>query len=149
MMKPTFQLVRDSNPILREKMPSYAGSYEDIKGMLPDLFALMARSNGIGLAAPQVGLKMNFFIMDTAGRKRCVINPIIVEQSKAVCTFSEGCLSFPGKHIQISRPVQITAVYEDENGVFVTETMDGIAARCFQHETDHINGKVFTEYENA
>lgn len=107
----------------------------------------MDTSSGIGLAAPQVGLKKNFFIMNTHGKKRCVINPVIVDVSKSTSVFIEGCLSFPNQRRAIKRAIQITVMYQNENDEYITEILDGLAARCFLHEIDHLRGRVFTEYE--
>lgn len=147
MNKPYFQLLPENASLLGEKMPTLTEGFESIQEFLPYMFTFMKAEGGMGLAAPQVGLKLNFFIMDTEGKKRCVINPIIAESSKARCTYPEGCLSFPNKHILISRPVQIIVMYQDEFGDFVTEPLDGFSARCFQHEFDHLQGRLFTEYE--
>lgn len=145
--KHQFRLIPDSDPVLRQAMPTHSGSFEEIRDMLESMFAFMRASSGMGLAAPQVGMIKNFFIMETDGTRRCVVNPIIVEQSKATNIIIEGCLSFPGKRIPIKRSAQITVAYENEHGEFVTETLNGITARCFLHEADHLKGKVFTEYE--
>lgn len=147
--KHQFQLIPDSDPILRQVMPLFSGNFEEIRSILESLYTFMRISGGMGLAAPQVGMIKNFFIMETDGKRRCVVNPIIVEQSKATNIIIEGCLSFPGKKIPIKRAAQITVAYENEHAEFVTEILNGITARCFLHEYDHTRGICFIDYKNS
>jgi peptide deformylase len=136
-------LVPDNDPILKKKMPLFTGKHGMIKAWLPELFKFMKANHGIGLAAPQVGWEMNFFIMEINTTPYCVINPVIVDYSPFDCTFTEGCLSFPNVRKSIKRPEGIIVSYEDQFGEFITLSLKDIAARCFQHEFDHLNGITF------
>lgn len=136
-------LLPDTAPILKEIMPFYNGDYSDIQVLVPEMFSLMEKKQGMGLAAPQIGLRMNFFIMKTAGRKWVCVNPIVVISSEETCTYKEGCLSFPGLYLPITRVESITVCYEDEMGISHTEDLAKTPARCFLHETDHLQGITF------
>lgn len=104
------------------------------------LHRVMDQEGGIGLAANQVGLRDRCFVMSINGRKWTCINPEIVEMATDLTEFNEGCLSFPGESCIITRPNTITVSYTDINRAVVVEQLTGLAARCFQHELDHLNG---------
>ena len=104
------------------------------------LLEFMRKENGIGLAAPQIGISRRIFVMDTAGWQGACFNPEITHSSKNLVDFDEGCLSFPGEHCIIQRPDWVDVRYQDYNGHWHTERFFGILARCFQHELDHLDG---------
>lgn len=109
------------------------------------MFAIMSANNGIGLAAPQVGLSQRFFIMQKQdGERISCYNPEVIEFSDEVEAESEGCLSFPLLYLTVKRPIAITGKYQNTNGETVVQSLSGIDARCFLHELDHLNGIVFT-----
>ena len=140
-------LVNDSDPILKEKMPVFTGDFEKIRNYLPSLFSFMERNKGIGLAAPQIGWRMNFFIMNTDGKKRCVVNPVIIKYSENKISIKEGCLSFPKEKIYVTRSESILVNYENEFGENITEDLNGISARCFLHEEEHLRGICIIQYK--
>jgi len=105
-----------------------------------DMLRFMRASNGIGLAANQVGMAKRLFVMEVDGVIRFCFNPAILEASEETVTMEEGCLSFPSDRVQISRPSTITVTYQNTAGQYCTEELTGLAARCFQHEFDHLNG---------
>lgn len=111
------------------------------------MFAIMYNNNGVGLAAPQIGLSIAMFVMDpmiTDG-KRVVINPSITHFSNEQISMIEGCLSIPDVSLPVTRPKSIIVKYQDLSGKIIEEELSGYPARIFQHEIDHLNGILFTE----
>lgn len=110
-----------------------------------DMFETMYDDEGVGLAAPQIGLSLRLFVMDCDGIKLIAANPEIVategEQSS-----QEGCLSVGKFPAVLSRPQKVTLRAQDENGEWFEREAEGYAARCFMHETDHCNGKLFIDH---
>jgi len=109
------------------------------------LFERMKQLGGVGLSANQVGLDMRVFVMGLGELKIAVFNPIIIKYSKEEESFNEGCLSYPGIMLSIKRPTKITATYQDETGNYVEQDFNGLTARIFQHEYDHMNGTDYTQ----
>ncbi len=107
-----------------------------LESIINDMRHLMKSLNGVGIAAPQVGILKRFFI---SGEK-VIINPIIEETSKDRSTQSEGCLSIPGAFGNVTRPNSIKVRYYDLEGEEVNELLSGMEARIFQHEYDHLEG---------
>ena len=105
------------------------------------LLATMNKYGGVGLAAPQCGMPLRLFVM--AGGMVC-INPKVITASIETTREKEGCLSFPGLYLPITRSRTIEVEYHNEFGVLKHETFTGATAQVFQHETDHLNGIVFT-----
>lgn len=101
---------------------------------------LMRRENGIGLAAPQVGIAKRIFVMEVDSTIRACFNPEIVDQDSNLTDYTEGCLSFPGESFTIKRPESIQVRYHNLQGQVIEEQLTGLAARCFQHELDHLDG---------
>jgi len=108
--------------------------------LVEEMTALMIRENGIGLAAPQVGISRRLFVMAVAGRYRSCFNPEVTEKSTVLVDFDEGCLSFPGDQCIIKRPDWIEVRYQDHAGTEINDVLYGLEARCFQHELDHLDG---------
>jgi peptide deformylase len=104
------------------------------------MHSFMRRQNGIGLAAPQIGISRRIFVMSIQGWQRSCCNPDIGNFSEKSVFFDEGCLSFPGEHCIIKRPEWVDVRYQDSEGEWYTERFGGILARCFQHELDHLDG---------
>jgi peptide deformylase len=104
------------------------------------MFGLMRRENGIGLAAPQIGLSKRLFVMSVDGHDRACFNPEIVSSSDVFAEFEEGCLSFSGDSCILKRPDEIRARYQNHFGDWVEADLLGLEARCFQHELDHLEG---------
>lgn len=119
-----------------------------MKFLVEILHEIMIKNNGIGLAANQLGIRKSCFVMNIDGRKFNVFNPVITAFSKEECIIKEGCLSFPKSYIEISRPKEIHVCYQDELKAIHQENLDGMAARCFQHEYDHLQGiTMFQRYQ--
>lgn len=113
------------------------------------MIEFMLDNNGIGLAANQIGLTKNVFVLGSKNipgyDPMAVFNPKILEVSKDTELFKEGCLSYPNLWLTIKRPKAIIAEYQNSNGDIVTAEMDGLIARCFQHEFDHLKGICFVD----
>ncbi|MDE6483278.1 MAG: peptide deformylase [Rikenellaceae bacterium] len=141
--------------VLRKVAENVAPDYPGLKELVADMFETMYESDGVGLAAPQIGKSLRMFVIDAdpfskdypegKGFKRVCINPEIVGHSEETWIFNEGCLSVPGVHEDVERPAEVKVRYLDENFVEHVEDLDGIKARVFQHEFDHLDGNVFTD----
>ena len=123
----------------------------ELKEFVDNMFKTMKNYGGIGLSANQVGKPYRMFVMGDhldiqKGKKWCCINPKIVNVTKDLIRYKEGCLTFPFLFLDIERPQDITVEYLDENLEKQEARMTGIVARCFQHEFDHMQGIVFTEH---
>lgn len=108
--------------------------------MLQQMFSFMRKNNGLGMAAPQIGVSRRLFVMEVDGERRACFNPEIISTSGDLTDLPEGCLSFPGEECKIKRPRSVAVRYQTVTGDWVEETLDGMTARCFQHELDHLNG---------
>ena len=112
----------------------------------------MYNNYGIGLAAIQVGYPLRMFVMDvnrSFEHPQVFINPEIIKKSKESITDFEGCLSAPGKRGEVKRYIRITLKYQDEKGEEIVKTFYNLAARCVQHEMDHLEGKLCIDYEKG
>jgi len=112
----------------------------------------MYNNYGIGLAAIQVGYPLRIFVMDvnrSFEHPQVFINPEIIKKSKESLTDFEGCLSAPGKRGEVKRYIRITLKYQDEEGEEIVKTFYNLAARCVQHEMDHLEGKLCIDYEKG
>ena len=114
---------------------------DELKNLVERMKLLMVDANGIGLAATQVGVLRRVFVFQPDEHDvLAVVNPEIVEQSDETEVADEGCLSIQGITVPVERSLQVTIVGKDENGVEVRYELEGYAARCVQHETDHLDG---------
>ena len=144
-----------SEVLRRKATPADLAKKEEIQTLVADLRDTLARSEGCGLAAPQIGVSTRVFIVDgdvmadvydyLAGFKRVMINPVVVEESQQQCEYNEGCLSVPGIYADVRRPSSVTIEYYDENLEKKVETFDRFAARMIQHEFSHLDGVLFTD----
>jgi len=111
----------------------------------------MYDANGVGLAAPQVGLDMRIFIVDAAAREEektplTMINPKIISIEENLVPYEEGCLSFPEHFAEIERPDKLSIEYIDENNQKQILNTEGFTSRIIQHELDHLNGILFVDH---
>jgi peptide deformylase len=146
LRKDKLNLVEPSDEVMH-KAPqrfNFDTDSESAHGVANVLFERMKQLGGVGLSANQVGLDMSVFVMGLGELKIAVFNPIIIKYSKEEELFNEGCLSYPGIMLAITRPTKITATYQDETGKFIEQEFNGLTARIFQHEYDHMNGTDFT-----
>lgn len=115
-----------------------------IKELSQDMIETMRKANGIGLAAPQVGLSIRMFVTEVEeDGPRVFINPQIIKTSVEENIYEEGCLSVPGIWAEVKRPAAVTVQAYNEKGVPFTLEACGMLARCIQHEYDHLNGTLF------
>lgn len=141
--------------VLRKKASEIDKSYPNLQELIENMFETMYEAQGVGLAAPQIGLSIRLFVIDAtpfeedeeqlANFKKVFINPQIIEEEGEEWLFNEGCLSFPGLREDVARKPIIKIRYQDENWVEHEDRYDGIAARIIQHEYDHLNGVVFVD----
>ncbi|MBP5397054.1 MAG: peptide deformylase [Bacteroidales bacterium] len=128
---------------------------EMLTTLLQDMWDTLAKADGCGLAAPQVGESLRVLIVDgdvvsdnydyLKGFKRAMINPVVKAVSDETNVYSEGCLSVPGVYSDVRRPSSLTVEYYNENFEPVTETFDKFAARMVEHELEHLEGHVFVD----
>lgn len=149
-----FPIVLYGDPVLKKKASEVAEGDESVIEFVESMYETMYAAQGVGLAAPQVGQSLRVFVVDTSpmeddeedGMKQAFINPIMIEEMGEEWAFEEGCLSIPGVRADVNRKPQIKIEYFDENWELHEETFDGMKARVIQHEYDHIEGKLFTDY---
>ena len=150
-----YPIVIYGSPVLRKKSVNIDPDYPELGKLIDDMYLTLAEAEGVGLAAPQIGKNIRLFIVDCtpwgeedpslAEYRKVFINAEIYERSTETSLFNEGCLSLPGLHEDVSRPVSIKIRYQDENFVEHDEEIGGMAARVIQHEYDHLEGEVFTD----
>jgi peptide deformylase len=144
------KLIKHPNPVLKQPAtPWLFESEEDFKEAMhteQEMISLMKLSNGIGLAAQQVGLLKRLFVMRTQdGREFGVFNPVVLEVNNEKELGEEGCLSFPDLWLKVERSKSLIAKYLDNTGVERIIQLEGLDARCFLHELDHLDGICFTD----
>jgi peptide deformylase len=159
-------IVAYGNPILRKVGHDIDENYPNLDKLIEDMWETMYASNGVGLAAPQVGRDIRLFVMDSAqifsnmdekdkeeenypdapGIKQVFINAHIIEEHGDDWSYNEGCLSIPKIREDIYRAEEVTIEYQDQNFRKHTRTFNGVTARIILHEYDHIDGKLFIDY---
>ena len=146
------KIIEYGNPILREKSKEVIKISKKIKTLVNDMLETMYHSNGVGLAAPQVGENLRIFVIDVSDPKGPIdpivfINPKIIKKSGAISSY-EGCLSFPKAYTRVRRYSNVMVKALDLNGrPFIKEAKDGeLLARAIQHEFDHLDGKLFIDH---
>lgn len=142
--------------LLRKKSVEIEKDYKDLNILIENMYETMYNADGVGLAAPQIGLSIRLFIVDGTGMadeepelknfKKIFINPQIIESKGEKWEMEEGCLSLPGIRENITRHDEVTLKYYDENWNEKTETYKGFAGRVILHEYDHLEGKLFIDY---
>lgn len=155
-------IVGYGDPVLRKVGEEISPEYPNLSELIANMYDTMYNAYGVGLAAPQIGLAIRLFIVDTApfsesddlsseeaqqlkGFKKTFINPKIIKEEGNEWGFNEGCLSIPDVREDVFRKERITIEYLDENFAKHTEVYDGLIARVIQHEYDHIEGVLFTD----
>ena len=155
-------IVAYGDPVLKKKAVVISSDYKDLKTLVANMYETMYGAYGVGLAAPQIGLSIRLFLVDTApfsedeslsayeakalkNFKKTFINPEIIEEIGKEWNFNEGCLSIPNIREEVSRKPKIKIRYQDENFNSYVEVYDGLIARVIQHEYDHIQGILFTD----
>ena len=150
-------------PVLRKIGEEISPDYPNLKEVIANMYDTMYNAYGVGLAAPQIGLAIRLFVVDTEpfsdsddlsaeeklalnGFKRTFINAKMLKEEGEEWGFNEGCLSIPEVREDVFRNEKITIEYCDENFIKKTEVFDGLIARVIQHEYDHIEGVLFTDH---
>ncbi len=130
--------------VLYKKCREVTEFNEKLHILLDDMYETMKLANGVGLAAPQVGILRRVVIVDVDGTKYELINPRIIARSKDTITEPEGCLSLPGESAEVKRPRCVTVEAQDRFGKTFQANGCGLLARAFCHELDHLDGVVYT-----
>jgi peptide deformylase len=150
------------NPVLKKKAKNISNDFINLNEFIENMWETMNNANGVGLAAPQVGLSFRIFIVDTSpfadsesmnkdefelvsSFKKVFINPVIINETGNKWDFNEGCLSIPEVRADVKRPETILIKYFDEEFNQHQHYFNGIIARVVQHEYDHIEGVLFTD----
>ena len=156
-------IVGYGDPILRKVSDYVSPDHENLKDIIADMYETMYNAYGVGLAAPQIGLNLRIFVIDTTpfsdddelkneekeilkGFKRTFINAKMLIEEGEQWIFNEGCLSIPEVREDVYRNEKITIEYCDDDFVMKTEVFHGLIARVIQHEYDHIEGVLFTDH---
>ena len=155
-------IIAYGDPVLRKVATDITPDYPNLNTLIANMYDTMNYAYGVGLAAPQIGLPIRLFVVDTApfaddddltedertflsNFKKTFINAKITEETGDKWLFNEGCLSIPGVREDVSRQKQITIEFVDEQFTPQRLTLTGLAARVVQHEYDHIEGILFTD----
>jgi len=146
------KLVKETDPILHKTTPvfnfevvpdGFKTTEEYLLDLTNEMFETMKAEAGMGLAAPQVGLSLRLFVMSINNENIVCINPTIIAKSEHSEIRDEGCLSFPKLNLKIKRTNEVFVSYNNVDGTKLQRTFTSIAARCFSHELDHLNGITF------
>jgi len=150
-------IITYGSSILRKKSV-IVSEKDNITEITENLFDTLSKSNGIGLAGPQIGVLKRVFVIDTTimtqkdnsidNIKQSYINPSITWKSEESIIYSEGCLSIPEIYEEVERPEKIRVNYFDQQLISITRELEGLEARIFQHEFDHLDGILFIDKIN-
>ena len=152
-------IVAYGDPVLKKEAEEIPQDFDNLSALVEDMWATMYEADGVGLAAPQIGLSLRLFVADGSpfgegedgdegckDFKRVMINPVLFDPSKETESMEEGCLSIPGVREPVTRPVSIGVEYYDENWNLIEERLEGLAARIVQHEYDHLEGIMIPDH---
>ena len=149
-------IVAFGTPVLKQKAKNIDKDYKELSELIDNMFETMHKASGVGLAAPQIGKSIRLFIVDASpfeedepelkDFQQVFVNPEIIKEEGEEWSFNEGCLSIPHVREDVSRKRKIRIRYQDEHFDNYEEDFEGIAARIIQHEYDHIEGVLFTDY---
>ncbi len=150
LKRPPLEIHTLGDRVLRQPAKRVAKVDDETRQLIRDMLQTMYSSDGIGLAAPQVGVNKQLVVVDVEPDNAdqpplVLINPVIVSTSADHCTGQEGCLSIPGVYLDVVRPETITVSYKDENGRPQKIQATDLLARCILHEMDHLNGVLFVD----
>ena len=146
-------IVAYGDPVLKKKASLIESNQANLPELIQNMFDTMYHANGVGLAAPQIGVSVRLFVVDASpfdeehlkDFKKVFINPEVVHFSEETWSFNEGCLSIPDVREDVVRSKKITVRYFDETFTMKEEMLDDIPARIFLHEFDHLEGVLFTD----
>jgi peptide deformylase len=139
------------DPRLKQRAQPVVRVDADVRRLMDEMLETMHAANGIGLAAPQVGVLCRVIVVDVAApeeppRPLRLANPEIVWRSDDVVAGEEGCLSLPEQFAEVARPSRVRLLYQDEHGNHCQLEADGLLAKCLQHEVDHLEGMLFVDH---
>ena len=141
------ELIKFTDPQLRKEPALFDFTKDDAKDLVDRLWVKCRELKGLGLSANQVGIDAKVFVMGTDEENRKnIFNPKIVSSSTETILAKEGCLSYPGLWLTLSRPNTITVSYQNVEGEYIVEELTGLPARIFQHEYDHMLGLNFSDH---
>ncbi|MGA7931664.1 MAG: peptide deformylase [Candidatus Sulfotelmatobacter sp.] len=148
-----YPIIKFGNPVLEKPAEKVSVFDEELKQLVDDMFESMYAAHGVGLAAPQIGIPLRIAVIDVTfkedpGAKLVLINPEIIHK-EGRHTQSEGCLSIPDFRENVNRAKVVTIRAQDLDGKVFENTADDLLARAFQHETDHLNGKLYISHISA
>lgn len=133
------------DPVLRRQSQAVGAVGEDEAGLISYMVETMYANQGIGLAAPQVGVTKRIIVVDAGKGLLKMVNPEIISTG-GLSALEEGCLSVPGKLVEIRRPERIVVSFIDEENAPFQKSFEGLAAKAVQHEIDHLNGRLIVDY---
>jgi peptide deformylase len=134
------------DPVLREETLPVAEVTDAVRQLIDDMFDTMYAASGIGLAAPQVGRTERVCVVEVEGAAYALVNPEIVTADGPKDKTEEGCLSIPDVYGDVLRPSRVVVRALDRDGKPVEVAAEGLLGRCFQHEIDHLHGKLFIDH---
>lgn len=140
-------IVKLGDDVLRKICRSQLNFDERLHMVLDDMAETMYAAEGVGLAAPQVGILRRYCVIDVGEGKIELINPVITER-EGEQTGDEGCLSIPGRYESVTRPMKVTVRAQDRHGNNITVTGEGLLARALCHEIDHLDGRLYIDIAN-
>jgi peptide deformylase len=142
------RLYGENHPMLSVAIPEYKEAIPNptMTNLVARLKMTMKLYNGVGLSANQCGIMQRVFVIGTEHFQIACINPKVVAQSEEISKDNEGCLSFPAMFLKVDRPTWVDVEFYDETGAFKQIRLDGLTARCFLHELDHMNGVKFIDH---
>lgn len=147
-----YPILQIGDPILRRTAVPVSLSINRsyLADLIDNMMETMQENAGVGLAAPQIGISIRCYVVDTLqvhseGIKRAFINPVILSKSQEMCWMEEGCLSIPGRTAVVERPSSVVVRWLDEDLVERSGEFSGMTARVVQHEQDHLDGVLFTD----
>jgi peptide deformylase len=148
-----YPIVKFGNPVLEKPAEKVTVFDEELKKLVDDMFESMYAAHGVGLAAPQIGISRRIAVVDVTFQedvkaKLVLVNPEIIH-TEGKHTQSEGCLSIPDFRENVKRALKVTIRAQDVHGKFFEKTGEELLARAFQHETDHLNGKLYISHISA
>ncbi|WP_017654009.1 peptide deformylase [Fortiea contorta] len=150
LKNPPLELHYLGDRVLRQPAKRITKVDDEIRLLVREMLQTMYSKDGIGLAAPQVGVHKQLIVIDLepdnpANQPLVLINPTIKQVSRDICVAQEGCLSIPGVYLDVKRPQVVEVAYKDESGRPQTLKANDLLGRCIQHEMDHLNGVVFVD----
>ena len=132
------------DPVLKQVCTPIDRVSKKLKNLLDDMAETMYKHEGVGIAAPQVGVPIRAIVIDVGKKRYDIINPVITEREGTIVD-SEGCLSFPGVYGEVERAEKVRVEYMNRYGKRKFIEAEGLLARCLQHEVDHLDGHLFIE----